>query len=404
MTDLYLSDLSDWNPGVNFVDYAAGGRPGVFLKATEGTGFVASTFAPYRSAAHAAGLAFVGLYHFAKTNSPTLDQIAHNAHPGELVNFAPNWTVDHRGRTRYHREVPSRALRYQPVELLSGLTPMSLPAGESGHFLSIIGALQPGEVAVLDAEVPGLSAAWARAWLQAVEEATGRTPMLYCSWSFWSDVLGSMTDYPLWIAAYHNLGHDDPRDSVPNCRFWQYTDNAEVPGVGSCDDSVFRGSVADLAALAGGSVTPPGGGAFVPGTHVLTFLHSGFVLDVGGASQDDGAQIVQWPLNGQKNQLVRLEDAGDGHHYVVFEHSGKVLDHDPGADVLHQWTKIDGNPNQLWRIDPASAIPNGVAISLISAADGKAVDLPAFDPTPGERVSTWEPNGGPNQLLAVTTL
>lgn len=199
--DLHLADLSDWNPGANFEEYLAGGRPGVFIKATEGTGFVANTFAPYRAAAHAAGLTLVGLYHFARGGDA---------------------------------------------------------AAEAQHFLGTIGTLAPGEVAVLDAEVPGLSAAWCREWLSAVEQATGRMPLLYCSWSYWGDVLGSMTDCPLWIAAYHDLGHDDPRDSVPGCVLWQYTDAASVPGVGSADDSVFRGSLADLAALGGAdSPAPP---------------------------------------------------------------------------------------------------------------------------------------------------
>ncbi len=198
MPDLHIADLSDWNPGADFAAYAASGRAGVILKVDEGTTFTANTFAPYRAAAHAAGLV-VGLYHFAKAGDP---------------------------------------------------------AAEARHFLAAIGTLQPGELAILDAEVPGLSASWCRAWLGAVEAATGRMPLLYCSWSYWGDSLSSMTDCPLWIAAYHALGHDDPRDSVPGCVLWQYTDNAEIPGVGSGDDSVFRGSVDDLRALFGASPTP----------------------------------------------------------------------------------------------------------------------------------------------------
>lgn len=199
MPDLHLADLSDFQPQVNFADYAAGGRPGVFIKATEGTTFVASTFADYRAKAHGAGLVFVGLYHF--------------AHAGDVQ-------------------------------------------AQVRHFVSTIGTLASGEVAVLDAEEPGLSAAWCREWMSSVQRATGRTPMLYCSWSYWGTTLSSMADYPLWIAAYHNLGHDDPRSSVPGCRFWQYSDNTQVPGVGSCDDSVFNGTVEELAALSGATPAP----------------------------------------------------------------------------------------------------------------------------------------------------
>lgn len=204
MADIRIADLSDWNEGANFTEYAKE-RPAVFLKATEGLTFRADTFAPYRAAAHAAGLVLVGAYHF-----------GHQAND---------------------------------------------PSAEAQHFLSTIGTLGPGEVAILDAEnapsgAAGPDAAWCRRWLGIVMEATDRTPLLYCSWAYWSDRLDSMTDVPLWIAAYHGLGHDDPRDSVPGCRIWQYTDHADVAGVGSADDSVFRGTLDDLAAL-GGSTPPP---------------------------------------------------------------------------------------------------------------------------------------------------
>jgi GH25 family lysozyme M1 (1,4-beta-N-acetylmuramidase) len=254
--DLHLADVSAYQPAINWDDYAAGGRAGVFVKATEGTSYVSELFAGQRAGAHAAGLVFVGLYHFARTNSPALAQLVQSLQPGEVAAFHPHWTVTGRGRYRYHRQpVP---VTHGHLGLAAALPlAVSAPRGEAGHFLAAIGSLAPGEVAVLDAEVPGLSAAWCRAWLSAVEQATGRTPLLYCSWSFWGDVLGEMADYPLWIAAYHGLGHDDPRDSVPGCRFWQYSDNAQVPGVGSCDDSVFRGTVAELAALAGGAPPAP---------------------------------------------------------------------------------------------------------------------------------------------------
>lgn len=204
--DLHLADVSAFQPDIDWDAYKAGGRPGVVIKATEGLTYVSDTFAAQRGGAHRVGLALVPIYHFG-----------------------------HQGND---------------------------PAAEAAHFLSTVGTLGPGEVAVLDAEntpdgVAGPDGAWCRAWLGAVTNATGRVPWLYCSWSYWESRLGSMSGYPLWIAAYHTPDHDDPRDGVPGCVLWQYTDAGDVAGIGHCDDNLFRGNVADLSALAGGAVVLP---------------------------------------------------------------------------------------------------------------------------------------------------
>lgn len=136
---------------------------------------------------------------------------------------------------------------------------------------------------------------------------------------------------------------------------------------------------------------------FVPGTTVLTFAHSSLVLDVAGQQTADGAPVVQWPLTGRGNQLVRFEDAGNGWFHLLFEHSGKALDWDPNAKVLHQWTKMVGNPNQHWKIETVI----GNVVALINK-HGVVIDVPDIDRQPGARVSAWEWNGGPNQLIVKT--
>lgn len=203
MSDFFGSDFSDWQPHVDFDVYKSSGRPFVFLKASEGTHNVQDTLGSHRAEAHRVGLTLVGLYHYAR--------------PGDAQ-------------------------------------------AQVDHFVGTIGSVSAGEVAVLDAEEPGLSEDWCREWLVSVEEQTGRTPLLYCSWSYWSDVLGSMSDYPLWIAAY---GNEDPRGDVPNCRLWQYTDRAPVPGAGRVDDNRFAGTMGELAAIGGG---PTRGRRFTPTT------------------------------------------------------------------------------------------------------------------------------------------
>jgi lysozyme len=202
VTDLLGADLSDYQPRVDWPVYAAA-RPFVIIKASQGLRNAQDVIGPHRAGAHGVGLDLVGLYHF-----------------GELANS---------------------------------------PAAEAAHFLDVVGTITPGEVAILDAEnlpsgAPGPDEAWARLWLSIVSARTGRRPWLYCSWSYWSERLGSMADYPLWIAAY---GHDDPRGQVPGCLLWQYSDKAHVDGVGLCDDNRFAGTVDDLRAAAGGIARPP---------------------------------------------------------------------------------------------------------------------------------------------------
>ena len=193
-------DVSKYQGAVDFGAVARAGHMFAVVKATEGVGYTSPTFAAQRAGAHAAGLV-VGLYHFGR--------------------FGP---------------------------------------GEAAYFLSVIGALQPGEFLVLDQEVPS-SIAWCKAWLDAVFAATGVRPLIYMNQSAstglgmgnWSAVAAS---YGLWLARYDN---SQAQPSVP---YWgapamkQFTDRASVPGVsGTCDLNVFYGSRDQLLAYG-----QPGGG------------------------------------------------------------------------------------------------------------------------------------------------
>lgn len=229
MLDLHLADVSAYQPDVRWPEYAVD-RRAVFVKATQGTGYVSETFHDQREGAHSVGLV-VGLYHYAVG--------------GDV-------------------------------------------ASEGQHFLDTVGRVREREVPILDAEESDLSESWCRRWLDGIAAATNRTPILYCSWSFWTDVLSGMTGYPLWIAAYHDLSHDDPRDTVPGCRIWQFSDTAPVAGIGRCDDNVFRGTLDDLEALARpGGVGPPPEPP-VPG---LEHLHPTFAARVANACRQRGTSV-----------------------------------------------------------------------------------------------------------------
>jgi hypothetical protein len=94
------------------------------------------------------------------------------------------------------------------------------------------------------------------------------------------------------------------------------------------------------------------------GFHRITALHSGLVLDVAGGSLDRGAPIIQWNWHGGPNQRFAVDEIDTGStsgrtFLLRAQHSGLVLDvvaasQDNGAAII-QWDR-HGGPNQQWRL------------------------------------------------------
>lgn len=85
------------------------------------------------------------------------------------------------------------------------------------------------------------------AWLNTVELATGKKPILYASRKFYTSYLEKR--YPkhhLWVANYKTL-------KIPlkgKWKFWQHTEEAKISGIsGRVDHNVFNGSENDLLAM-----------------------------------------------------------------------------------------------------------------------------------------------------------
>jgi len=98
----------------------------------------------------------------------------------------------------------------------------------------------------------------AQAWLDRVEQATGRTPMIYTGSYFWQQFgnPAGFDRYPLVIA---NWETSCPRlaDSWGDWTFWQDADNGHVAGIPALvDTDVFNGSLEDLYAFAKGKSEP----------------------------------------------------------------------------------------------------------------------------------------------------
>lgn len=135
-------------------------------------------------------------------------------------------------------------------------------AAQANNFLSVVSALAPGDLPpMLDVEAApdGLSAAsiaaGVRIWLDAVQQALGRTPVLYTSASFWNARLTGSREFsvfPLWVAHYTTRPSPNLPAGFSDFTFWQFDEHQTVDGIsGSVDMDRFNGSLEDLKQLSG---------------------------------------------------------------------------------------------------------------------------------------------------------
>lgn len=143
--------------------------------------------------------------------------------------------------------------------------PVDDPQVQADHFLHTV-QLGPSDLpAALDLEArdsvdPGTIVLRAGEWLDIVRNATGRTPLVYTSPSFW-ETLGAprgFSDYPLWIAHYGRSSPTIPR-GWSTYTLWQYTSTGSISGIrGNVDLNIFNGSSDDLTAFVQQGQAPSG--------------------------------------------------------------------------------------------------------------------------------------------------
>jgi lysozyme len=197
-------DVSNHQGIVNWAKVSGAGMAFAFAKASEGTGFRDSFFDRNWQGMKNAGL-LRGAYHFfrAQTNATT----------------------------------------------------------QANLFIQMVKRLDPGDLPpVLDVELAdGASAAvivqGIRQWVQRVQDALGRDPMIYTGPSFWRTQTGNSSAFsqtlPLWIAHYGVAKPTIP-DNWPFHTFHQFTDSGSVNGVsGNVDMNRFNGDMAGLRRMAG---------------------------------------------------------------------------------------------------------------------------------------------------------
>ncbi|WP_426514867.1 GH25 family lysozyme [Dactylosporangium sp. McL0621] len=286
----------DHNGGrtVDWPAWRAAGEEFGFVKATEGTTYTNPYFSGDYRAAKSAGM-YVGAYHFAR---PDLGDPV-----GQANHFADQmqWTRD--GRT--------------------------LPP-----FLD---AEWPYDKGIPDCY--GLSQAAMRSWISSflsqVESRIGTTPMIYTNVNWWNPCTGNsgaFARYPLDISSCLSAPPSAPGWGG-NWTFWQY-DIPDCRRGATQDFDVFNGTLADLAALAGGGVTPtpgsPAGASVVHDGYTSEFtvnaadghLQETYLARLGGAwgTQDLSASAGTPAVAGQPVAVVHdgytsvyTVDAGNGH-------------------------------------------------------------------------------------------
>ena len=191
---------------INWATVHTAGKQFVFIKATEGTRYRNPYFAGDWSGSHAAGLLH-GAYHFARPNGR-----AGSAAAQARVFVATA------GRARSAGDLPPTL----DLEVTGGLGPAKLIS-------------------------------WTRQWLTAVQNLTGRKPMIYSYPYFWAHNMRGTTafrDHRLWGASYGSRPTTFA-GAWTTWTFWQYSSTTRLSGIrAQTDMNTFNGSLAQLRALA----------------------------------------------------------------------------------------------------------------------------------------------------------
>jgi lysozyme len=132
----------------------------------------------------------------------------------------------------------------------------SAPEGQAANYLAVLPKDERMLPPVLDVEHlmncppdadPELVRSKLRTWLDTVERATGRKPMIYATRDVLDDYILGALDNGLWV-------RHTPVDAEPvfelSWVFWQYDDRWTIAGIDvGVDQDVFRGTAAELDAM-----------------------------------------------------------------------------------------------------------------------------------------------------------
>src|SRR5581483_4573767 len=137
------------------------------------------------------------------------------------------------------------------------------PVAQANLMLSMMGSIGPGDLPpMIDVEVTGGQSGATitskiHQWVNTVQAATGRKPLVYTGTWFWDPNVGSadFASYPLVESWYCSSCCPNLPNPWSDFAMWQYSSTGAVPGIsGNVDLDKFKGTMADLQLLAGGSL------------------------------------------------------------------------------------------------------------------------------------------------------
>jgi hypothetical protein len=140
----------------------------------------------------------------------------------------------------------------------------------------------------------------------------------------------------------------------------------------------------------------------MPGRHVFTIrsASSGKVLDVEGASRNNGARVIQWDFHGGPNQrwaIEPLSGADQGYYRIRSLNSGKCLDVSGISTIDHapivQWDYVGGD-NQKWQL---VRMPGSGEVVLRAKHSGKVVNIPGASQDRGVAMQQYPISGQRNE-------
>jgi lysozyme len=194
------TDVSKYQPNIDWAAAREAGISFAFLKATEGGDRVDSSFGRHWLAAKAAGVprAAYHFYYFCRTGAEQAAWFIANV-PKERGSLPPVLDME------WNPDSPTCKKRPPKDEVRAEM----------------------------------------RVFLAAVEKHYGKTPIIYTSIDFFEDNdLASFTGYPYWLRSV--AGHPNSRYGEHPWTFWQYTGTGVVPGIkGDADINVFNGGAAE---------------------------------------------------------------------------------------------------------------------------------------------------------------
>ena len=210
-------DVSYWNAGIDWPKVRAAGQRYVFAKATEGDFYADPTFDDNWRGAKAAGL-LRGAYHFFRSNVDPKKQA------DKYINYVKSMNDD--------------------------------------------GELRPVlDLETHDGQAKAKIILRAKTWLDLVEEAFDKKPIIYSGQFFLQDYFSEAgggppiwaKEYPLWLAQYPNQYVPGMQPVLPRgwfkWTFWQYSDKGRVNGINArVDLNVFNGTLEDLYRFAGAQI------------------------------------------------------------------------------------------------------------------------------------------------------